>query len=235
VSIPFTDELFQGQFLERPNRFLVRCAMGETIVEAHLPDPGRLKELLVPGCTIYLRQTKGEKRKTQWSAVLAQAPNSTLVSLNTTLANRLVAQALAEKALPELAGWNLVKAEYSHGPSRWDFFLAKDNGERLFLEVKSVTLVVDGVGYFPDAVTTRGARHVRELAMLAQEENTQAAVLFLAQRQDVHVIKPARAIDPQFAAELEQAARAGVMLLGRKTIVTTAEVMLGGRVAVELG
>lgn len=200
-----------------------------------MPDPGRLKELLIPGCHVWLRRAIGHTRKTQWSAVLCQVPDrNELVSLDTTMANRLVAKALTEGALTELAGWALHKAEFSHGNSRWDFLLTNARGQKLFLEVKSVTLVVDRVGLFPDAVTARGAKHVRELAAIAGGKETQAAVLFLAQRGDVDLIRPATAIDPLFAAELVRAAQTGVQIMGRKCLVSTAEIALGEQVPIWL-
>jgi sugar fermentation stimulation protein A len=107
VSLPFTDELYQVRFLERPNKFLLRCVWDDPripelknqAIEAHLPDPGRLKELLIQGCPIWVRQAAGVKRKTQWSTVLCQVPDGRgFVSLDTTLPNRLVGKALKEEA-----------------------------------------------------------------------------------------------------------------------------------------
>lgn len=242
ATIPFSDELYEAHFIERPNKFLIRCSLPSVepelqnmIVEAHLPDPGRMKELLLPGCHVWLRRASGHARKTHWSAVLCQVPDKhELVSLDTTLANRLVAKALAEGALPELAGWSLQKAEFSYGRSRWDFLLMNASGQKLFLEVKSVTLVVDRVGLFPDAITARGAKHVRELAEIASGKQAQAAILFLAQREDVDLIRPATAIDPHFAAELVRAAEAGVQIMGRKCLVSMTGITLGESVPISL-
>lgn len=241
MTIPFSEELYKTRFIERPNKFLLRCSLDDSrkpelkdqIVVAHLPDPGRLKELLIPGCHVWLRRALGQTRKTEWSAVLCQVPGrNEFVSLDTTLPNRLVAKALTEGALTELDGWSLQKAEFTRGHSRWDFLLTNAAGQKLFLEVKSVTLVVDRVGLFPDAVTVRGAKHVRELAEIACGKDTKAAVLFLAQREDVDLIRPATAIDPQFAAELVRAAQAGVQTMGRKCWVSTAEITLGEQVPI---
>lgn len=243
MAIPFFDELYQTRFIERPNKFLLRCSLEEPrkpelmgqVVLAHLPDPGRLKELLIPGCYIWLRRVSGHTRKTEWSAVLCQVPDGNgFVSLDSTLPNRLVAKALTGGALTELSGWSLQKAEFTHGHSRWDFLLTNTAGQKLFLEVKSVTLALNRVGLFPDAVTTRGAKHVRELADIACGKDAQAAVLFLAQREDIDLIQPAIAIDPQFAAELVHAAQAGVQILGRKCLVNTTEIALGERVPISL-
>lgn len=242
VAIPFPVNLFKARFIERPNKFILRCILEEPIedervgklVEAHLPDPGRLKELLIPGCYVWLRPAMGSKRKTEWSAVLCRIPGGDgLVSLDSTLPNRLVAKALTHGDLTELAGWSLQKAEYTRERSRWDFLLTDAVGRKMFLEVKSVTLVAGRVGLFPDAITARGAKHLRELAEIAREKDTWAALLFVAQREDIDLIRPATAIDPQFAAELVHAAQAGVKIMGRKCLVSTTEIAIGEQVPVE--
>lgn len=232
--LPLPGPLRECVFVERPNRFLVHVRLpGKTgVVPAHLADPGRLRELLLPGVRMWIRASPGAHRKTQWSAVLVQAPSgSGLVSLNTTLPNRLVGRALERRALPEFDGYRLDRAEFPHGRSRFDFLL-HGRSTKLVLEVKSVTLVEEGVARFPDAITARGARHVRELAALAGEDGWEAAVLFVLQRGDADRIEAARAIDPGFAEALAEAKAAGVQVLGRRCTVTLEGVTLGERVVV---
>ncbi|MFQ5911127.1 MAG: DNA/RNA nuclease SfsA, partial [Thermoplasmata archaeon] len=147
-SIPIRGPLTQASFVDRPNRFLVRTRLedGRT-VPAHLPDPGRLKELLVPNRRVWLRPAQGTPRKTSWTVVLVQTPSGDgLVSVDTTLPNRLIAKALRTSALGEFAGWTLVRAEVPVGASRLDFILESKDRRQLLLEVKSVTLVENGVG-----------------------------------------------------------------------------------------
>lgn len=230
VSLPAP--LTEGRFVERPNRFVVRCRLDEGCepVDAHLADPGRLRELLLPDARIWLRPADSPTRRTRWSAVLVETPGGDgLVSVDTTLPNRLVHAALRADALEELGDWRLLRAEWSHGGSRFDFLLEPRAGgeERLVLEVKSVTLVEDGVALFPDAVTARGARHVRELAGMATRPGWHAAVLFVCQRADAERIEAARAIDPDFADALADAREAGVRILGRRCSVTRDAVTLG--------
>ena len=184
VSIRFGD-LATASFLDRPNRFIVRCRLTETgaEVEAHLADPGRLKELLLPGAALHLRFAGDPRRKTQWSAVLVLAPDHmTHVSLQATLANRLVAQALDAGLIGPLANWETQRMEYSYGGSRWDFLLKNSQGRQMLLEGKSCTLVQDGIAMFPDAVTERGRRHVQELTRLRAAGGVETAESCASQR-----------------------------------------------------
>ncbi len=224
-------------FLDRPNRFLCLvlpagepgAPMGDP-VEAHLPDPGRLSELLVTGRRCLVAPASGGKRRTRWTLKLVRTPaNDGWVSLDTTVPNRLLARAFeaaeaeGRDALEELPGWRLDRAEAKIGASRFDFLLRRgDSGPEapgMILEAKSVTLVEGGRALFPDAVTARGARHVREMAELAGR-GTPGTVIFVAQREDVEMIEAAWEIDPDFAAALAEARAAGVKVIGRRCRVT---------------
>lgn len=269
VQIPLPGPLVQARFVERPNRFLLRCTLpgeerrkggaggselaacgsGEaSVVDVHMADPGRLKELLLPDKRVWIRPAASPTRKTDWSAVLVETPDgSGLVSVDTTMPNRLIHRALQAGALEELAGWTLDRAEFSLGRSRIDFLLRSDpspghhpdsyasahpGARKLALEVKSVTLVEDGVALFPDAITARGARHVRELAEVVGTVDEyghpwEAAILFVLQRHDAHRIEAARSIDPAFADALACARQAGVRILGRRCRVTHRALELG--------
>jgi sugar fermentation stimulation protein A len=158
-----------------------------------------------------------------------------MVSLDSTLPNRLIRNALVEKALAEFAEWELMRWEVTLGRSRFDFLLSDSRGRQMVVEVKSVTLVENGVGLFPDAVTERGARHVRELGELASQEGWEAAVLFVLQRSDASKIRAARAIDPKFAEALMEAKGYGVHILGRRCRVFNDRVELGESVPAEAG
>ena len=221
--------------MERPNRFLVRCRpRGKTEpVDAHLADPGRLRELLLPGVRIWLLPASGAKRKTRWTALLVESPDRLgLVSVDTRIPNRLIGQALAQSALEEFGDWKLLRSEAPLGRSRIDFLLGRDDGRQLALEVKSVTLVENGVGLFPDAVTARGARHARELAQLARQDGWSAGILFVIQREDVRRFRAARELDPEFAAALDEARAQGVRIAARRCRIDLDRVTLGDAVPV---
>lgn len=257
THIPLPGPLVEARFVERPNRFLLRCRLprdhpadgpapaggpADAPVEVHLADPGRLEELLLPDRRVWVRHAASPTRKTDWSAVLVEAPGGDgLVSVDTTMPNRLIRRALEAGALDEFDGWTLERAEFPLGRSRIDFLLSAASSDvgvparKLALEVKSVTLVEDGVAYFPDAVTARGARHVRELAEIAgrvDEEGVvwEAAILFVLQRADAERIEAARSIDPDFADALAEAGAAGVQVLGRRCRVTLDRLELGAPV-----
>lgn len=240
LVLPLRGPLVEARFLERPNRFVVHARLrnGRRAV-AHLADPGRLLELLVPGRRLWLRHASSPTRKTQWSAALVETPDASgLVSLDTGLPNRLIGRALEENALEELGAWRLERGEHTVGRSRFDFLLRRRGGGRgprqMLLEVKSVTLVEDRIGLFPDAVTARGARHVRELTELQRSGDWATAVLFVLQRPDADRIMPDAAIDPDFTRGLAHARRAGVRLLGRRCLVDLEGLTLGPAVPVRL-
>jgi len=174
---------------------------------AHLPNPGRLREILTPHRRILLREAAGGKRKTRWTAIGADL-SGMLVSLDSTLPNRFFPVALAAGALPPFHGWEIAAVEPRLGDGRSDFLLVRGDG-RLFLEVKSVTLVEEGVALFPDAPTSRGRRHLMELAE-AVRHGARAAVLFVVQRPDATRFGPNAATDPYFAEAFREALRRGV-------------------------
>ena len=214
--------LHEASFIERPNRFVVHCrlANGSKTVRAHLPDPGRLRELLVPGRRLWLRHHDDPARRTAWSALLVQnVEGNGWVSIDTTLPNRLIELALRQKVLGEFRGWSYERREYPVGHSRFDFLLAHRDGRKMVLEVKSVTLVEHGIALFPDAVTARGRRHLEELSELAGNASWEASLLFVVQRADARRVKAARELDPDFADALQHARASGVKISARRCSV----------------
>lgn len=196
--------------MDRPNRFLTIVDLGGRRLESHLPDPGRLKELLLPGARLKVRPVDwrdGVHRKTRLTTVMVQS-GDLWVSIDSTLPNRWVSSLLENGQLDMFEGYTLVKREVTVGRHRFDFLLEKD-GVPLYLEVKSVTLVMDGVAMFPDAVSGRGRKHMVALAGLAGT-GAEAGVLFVCQRPDVRLFRPQWDRDPGFAHALVEAENAGV-------------------------
>jgi sugar fermentation stimulation protein A len=198
----------EGRFLARDNRFRATVEVAGQAVWAHLPNSGRLGELLVPGRRVLLFARDGAKRKTRFDLSLVEF-DGCWVSVDSRQPNRLVHEALLAGRLAPFVGYPSVRREVRYGRSRLDLLLEAPSRSPCFLEVKSVTLVVDGLACFPDAVTARGRRHVRELAG-ALADGYRAAVVFVVQRGDAVGFRPHDESDPAFGTALREAASQGV-------------------------
>ena len=219
----FGEKIVEGMFLERPNRYLARVEIDGKETWAHVPDPGRLPGLLLENRKIMLVYQPSEKRKTDYTLVLVKH-GSTWVSVFPAFANSLVSNALIEETLPFLNGYSSFKSEVKAGNSRFDFHLNFSKKE-VYVEVKSVSLVEDGIGKFPDAPTKRGIKHVQELIEFS-EKGYRAAVLFISQRQDTQSITCNDTIDPIFGKWLRKAKNKGVELYGMNCKVTPTTISL---------
>jgi sugar fermentation stimulation protein A len=187
-------------FLDRPNRFLVRCRLGSRTVKAFLPNPGRLRELLLPGRPMHLvREEDHPTRKTRYTAVAVERAGHPVV-LHTHRTNDVARHLIVNDLVPGLKGAGVTRAEVKVGRSRFDFLLSH-RGADVLLEVKSCTLAGERVAMFPDAVTERGARHVRELAQIA-EGGTRTVVLFVVQWPHATTFMPDFHTDPEFTRTL---------------------------------
>ena len=214
MKLPHTIE---GRFLRRDNRFRVTVEIDGKEVAAHLPNSGRLGELLEPGRPCYLVPQSAEHRRTAYDLLLVEHAGG-LVSVDARLPNRLFAEAVKAGALEPFQGTTSVEAEVRHGDSRLDFRLVTPAGI-CWVEAKSVTLVEDGVALFPDAPTVRGQRHLGDLISLAGE-GVRAAAVFIIQRQDATSFSPNEAADPVFAHLLDEAASNGVEVYGFRCAVS---------------
>lgn len=202
-------ESIEGQFIERPNRFLSLVRIGDREEYAHVPNPGRIEELLLPGVTVVLRKEHNPNRKTRYTLIMVYKDGG-LVSLDTMLPNSLAAEAIEAGRLKEFEGYRVVRREVQYRNSRFDLLLSKDE-TLCFLEVKSVTLVKGRTAMFPDAPTLRGTRHIHHL-MEAMDEGYEAAILFLIQRHDADKFTTNDDMDPEFASALRQSQKRGVKL-----------------------
>lgn len=199
--LPFR-EIQRANFVARPNRFLVDCRLpGGDQVRAYLPNPGRLRELLLPDAILHLVEREpGSTRRTRFTVVAVDRAPGRPIMLHTHRTNDVARFLLEERRVPGLEEARVVAAEVKVGHSRFDFRL-EEAGEEILLEVKSCTLVSDRVAMFPDAVTARGARHVRELAELSRG-GTRTAVLFVVHWSDVRIFSPDYHTDLDFAKAL---------------------------------
>jgi len=223
--------LIAGRFVRRDNRFRVTVEVGGDSVAAHLPNSGRLTELLVPGRVCWLAEFDSPRRKTRFDLLLVEH-SGLFVSVDARLPNELFAEGLAEGRLEPFKAYVHHDREVRLGGSRLDFRLHGTAGA-CWVEVKSVTLVEDGVARFPDAPTSRGVRHLRELMAVARRGDM-AAIVFVVQRVDAGRFAPHDQADAAFGVALREAACAGVGVYAWSCDVSRRTVIIGGRISVTL-
>jgi len=223
--------LYEAEFLERPNRFLARVNLRGRIVDVHVRDPGRLVGLLAPGRTVYLSPAGNVSRKTRYDLTMVRH-GEILISMDTTLPNRLIHEELSKGRIEEFRRYEQFRSEVRYGSSRLDFLLTSES-KLCYVEVKSATLVSEGVAMFPDAVTSRGARHVLEL-LDACRAGHEACVIFVVQREDARCLVPQDDIDPRFGRALRKAVIGGVKVIVYRCRVSMEEVVLDGRIELNL-
>ena len=226
----FSGRLVPAIFQSRPNRFLGVVLVDGVETLCFIPTPGRMKELLYRGARVYLLLVQSDTRKTQYNLTLVDH-EGTLVSVDSNVPNRLVREAVDRGIIEPFEGFRVKKAEYTFGESRLDFLLESDSG-KLLLEVKSCTLIRDGVALFPDAPTKRGSRHL--LTLTRGLTQGRSAVFFLIQRSDANSFRPNMEMDPDFAANLKEANMKGVEVYAYSSRVDYDGVFLGSRVPLDL-
>lgn len=210
--------LVAGRLVRRYKRFLADIELEDgSLVTAHTPNTGSMQQCAVPGQQVLLSKSDNPKRKLAWSWELVRV-NEHWVDINTHRANRVVEEALRNNVLRCFQNYS-VRPEFPFAESRIDFMLEGEN-EKVLLEVKNVTLCCQpGVACFPDAVTTRGQKHLRDL-MLAKEQGWRAVIFFLVQRGDAQTFSPADEIDAEYGRLLREAVSCGVEALAYRTRVS---------------
>lgn len=221
----------RGFFQKRLNRFLALVKVEERVLPSFVPNPGRMHELLIPGTEVVLREVLREKRKTGYD-LIGVLYEGQIVSVDSRVPNRLVLEALKNGDIEEVSDYLIIKPEYNYGHSRFDFFLANEK-EKCLMEVKSCTLVEDGVAKFPDAKTDRGRRHMIDL-MKAKKEAYRALVLFVVQRSDAKVFVPNDETDPEFGKTIRDAALEGVEVYAYYSEFAVNKIVFKEKVKVEL-
>jgi sugar fermentation stimulation protein A len=231
--VRFSTPLISARFLERRQRFLALVELPDRQrVWVHVPNSGALTGCAHPGQEILLTRDARPGRKTDytWRFVRGAAG---WICIDTLAPNRLVAEALAAGGLPGLPTPRQVRAEVTIPQgSRLDFVLEVE-GNLLFLEIKSVTWVEDGVALFPDGVTSRGRRHLSHLQQLAAQGH-QAWNVFVVQREDAKLLRPAAAIDPAYAKALATVAKSGVNIMVLQEKIEPPEITLASSLPFDL-
>jgi sugar fermentation stimulation protein A len=224
--------LISGKLVRRYKRFFADVELADgTVVTAHTPNTGSMKQCAVPGFSVLISPADDPKRKLKYTLELIRVGDY-WVDTHTQRTNRLVEEALRNDWIVSLEGCR-VQPEYRFGDSRIDFYLEKGD-ERTLLEVKNVTLCRNGTtACFPDAVTTRGQKHLREL-LSAKQQGYRAIIFFLVQRGEATDFTPADDIDPEYGRLLREVVAQGVEALAYKTEVSPQENRVAGRIPVKL-
>ena len=198
-------EIADGIFVDRPNRFIAHVEVNGAVETVHVKNTGRCKELLLPGTAVRLEVSDNLKRKTKYDLVAVHKQGFGWVNMDSQAPNKVVGEWLAKQ------GYDYIKPEFTYGKSRIDFYMEKGE-QKYLLEVKGCTLEVDGIGYFPDAPTERGVKHLRELAQ-AQQAGYRCAVAFVIQMEGITEVRPNVSTQPEFSTALAEAKAAGVRVL----------------------
>jgi sugar fermentation stimulation protein A len=224
--------LIEGRLVRRYKRFLADVELNDgTLVTAHTANTGSMQQCAEPGQAVLLSKSDNPKRKLAWSWELVKV-NNYWVDINTHRANRAVEEALRNNVIPGLQGYK-IRPEFPFADSRIDFMLESAT-EKVLLEVKNVTLCCEpGVACFPDAVTTRGQKHLRDL-MIAVKDGWRAVIFFLVQRGEAETFTPADEIDVEYGRLLREAVGSGVEAMAYRTIISLEENRIEEQITIQL-
>lgn len=226
--------LTSGILIKRYKRFLadIELETGEKVT-AHCPNSGSMKGCATPGSPVWLSTSDNPKRKYKYTWELIKMPG-TMIGINTQVPNKLVKQSIEHDMIEELAGYDTVKAEVkTSSHTRLDLLLEKEGKEKCYVEIKNCSLVEEGIAMFPDAVTTRGQKHLDELEYLVSLGH-KGVIFFLIQRMDAKLFKPADMIDKVYAEKLKKVVKNGVKIVVRDTSINTQFIRIRNAVPVDL-
>ena len=195
----------KAQFLSRTNRFIAEVMVNGKQETVHVKNTGRCKELLIPGCEVWLTEPGTPNRKTRYDLVAVKKSTGVLFNIDSQAPNKVMGEWLASQ------NFDKVIPEFTYGDSRIDFYMERGS-EKFLLEIKGCTLEFDGIGYFPDAPTERGVKHIREL-IKAKNAGFNAAIGFVIQMDGVKEVRPNTATHPEFGTAIKEAKTAGVKIL----------------------
>lgn len=199
------DNITKAVFVKRPNRFIADVNIDGCRETVHVKNTGRCKELLIPGSEVWLTAPGTPDRKTKYDLIAVRKNNGILFNIDSQAPNKVVKEWLSSQ------GYDAVVPEYTYGDSRIDFYMERGD-EKYLMEVKGCTLEIDGVGYFPDAPTDRGVKHIREL-IKAKENGYHAILAFVIQMDGVSEVRANVNTHPEFGTALDEARNAGVEIM----------------------
>ncbi len=221
------DNIVKGEFVDRPNRFIANVIINGKTEVCHVKNTGRCKELLIKGATVYLQKSNNPNRKTKYDLIAVQK-GARLINMDSQIVNYV-----ALEYLPQIFDNIIyVKPECKYGNSRFDIYVETET-DKIFIEVKGVTLEFDGVVRFPDAPTERGVKHLKELQK-AITEGYKAFVMFVVQMDNVQYFEPNRITHPEFADILKEASENGVEILAYQCDVTPESITIKNKILVKI-
>lgn len=236
----FTPPLTKAKLIKRYKRFLadIELLEGENageIVTIHCPNTGSMMNTFAPDTPIWYLPSTDKSRKTAGTWVIATTPHNRLAMVNTHYANNLVEEALKVGIIEEVGEYKTLKREVKYGEenSRIDFYLEREDGSPIYIEVKSVTLGFEDstTAAFPDAVTARGAKHLRELMKLA-ESGVETFLFYCVNLSGIDSVRPAEEIDPKYAQTLKEAKAAGVKVIAYGSEISPEAITLSRKIKV---
>ena len=230
----FSQPLARGTLLKRYKRFLADVELDDgSVVTAHTPNTGSMLGCCAPGSRVWLSNSGNPRRKYALSWELVEALPGVIVGINTGLPNKLVGEGIQDGTITALQGYDVIRREVRYGAenSRIDLLLEGKGKPDCYVEIKNVTLAQEGIGYFPDAVSERGSKHLRELAQVVVG-GKRAVICFCVQREDVAEVRPADRIDEKYGATLRQVLDAGVEAMAWRARVSADEIRVDTRLPV---
>ena len=212
------NHIVHGEFINRPNRFIANVLINGRQETVHVKNTGRCRELLLPGAGVILEKSDNISRKTCYDLICVYKSGLGWVNIDSQAPNKVVFEWLHKQ------DYTYIKPEYTYGNSRIDFYMEKGS-ENYLMEVKGCTLERDGIGYFPDAPTVRGVKHLRELKKAAKE-GFHCIIAFVIQMEGIYEVRPNTDTHKEFGDALEEAKEAGVQILFLKCMVQPDELTI---------
>ena len=217
------DNATRAIFLNRPNRFIAEVDIDGHKEIVHVKNTGRCRELLIPGCEVWLTAPGTPGRKTRYDLIAVRKDSGTIFNIDSPAPNKVVREWLDKQ------DFDRIVPEYTYGDSRIDFYMERKSGgiepEKYLMEVKGCTLEIDGIGYFPDAPTERGVKHLKEL-IKAKNAGYRALLAFVIQMDGVTEVRPNIDTHPEFAEMFYKTKAAGVEVLNLTSHVTPDEIVI---------
>lgn len=214
--------LILGRLIKRYKRFMADIQLKDgTVVTAHCVNTGSMKGCLEDNAPVGISTSENPNRKLKYTLEIIKI-SGTWVGVNTSLTNRLAEEFIREKGIPELSTFTKINKEVKYGTNSRIDLLLETNSKSCFVEIKNVSMVFDGLANFPDAISTRGTKHLLEL-MEVVKAGHRGIMLFICQRDDAKTFAPAKQIDPIYAKTLQMAYNSGVEILVYKSKVTVKE------------